>query len=128
MIDNGDTPAKISDRVVDTLFASMALRFKSITTESATSYEAVARAHEDRISSMAEMIRASIVSSGWSFRVGCWWSRKTEPRGSQCFSGSFEGDCWYPKGHTQKATDGTSKRMTGKPDVRVRIQLRHIGV
>ncbi len=128
VVPNADSPTQIADGVINTLKPRMALRFHGITTKRAGGCGPIACAHEHGISSMTKMIGASEFPSSWSVWDRVWRSGKTKARSCQCFSGGLESDCRYTKCHTQETTDGTSKGVAREPDVRIRIELRHIRI
>ena len=68
MVANPHTPAVITHGIVDALLPRVALRFHGVTSQSAGGGGAVARAHEDRVGSVTEMVCTSILRA-WLARV-----------------------------------------------------------
>lgn len=127
MISNSHTPAKVIDRVVNTLLARVALRLHGVTTQGACCRGTITSAHEDRISSMTKVI-GSGVSGTWFMWVGRWRSRQAEAFGGEVFSRSFKSDGGDTKGQTQETGDCTAQRVTDKPDIGIGVDLSDVGV
>lgn len=127
MISNPHTPAKVIDRVVDTLLARVALRFHGVTTQGACCRGTITSAHENRISSMTKVV-GTCVSGTWFMWIGGWRSGQAEAFGGEVFSRSFKSDGGDTKGQTEEAGDCTTQRVADKPDIGVGVDLCDVGV
>lgn len=74
---DADAPVLVLDGVVDADVAGVALCLHGVATERASGGDAVARAHEYRVSCVAKMVRARVLSTLGGARMGVGGHRKT---------------------------------------------------
>lgn len=100
----------------------MTLALECIASNGAKGRGGVTDAHVNRISRVAKVPSARVWSSLMTTNVIAWWSGKTQTSGGQSVREGLEGDGWETKCQAEKGTDDTTERVTGKPDICIRVE------
>jgi hypothetical protein len=88
----------------------------------------ITRPHEYWISIVAKVVSACIVALPRSVGVDSRWNRKPESTGWESVWNRFKGENGPAVSQAYHGPDGTTKRVTSEPYLRIRIEFRHIAI
>jgi hypothetical protein len=122
------SPSEVSDSVVDTGAASMALRLKSVACDRAEGGGSIACTHKYWVSGMAVVMDASAWSGLVTSDTVTRWRRQAKAGSSHGIWVSLESHDRQAVSQTQERANNATQGVTRHPDVGVRIAFSNIVV
>lgn len=120
---DADTPPLVRHNIINTLISCVAHGLHSIAAVCARCSDTIAGTNVDRIGGVSKMISSCELASLGRGMVCTRWYWKTETRSSQSLGYCLESDNRKAVGQPKKGCNSTSQRVSGQPDVGIRIKF-----